>query len=204
VSYDPTTDFIALMRLTSNGVEMERMPGLDYVVSALARAGIINLSTGQTAPTVNQSSTAWLKTALPSWTAEGVLYLWNASTAQYEIATPTLWALFVAGGSKYAFQSVTALSDIIAVGTSLLAIRRVAPSTTSLALPNLIAQWATGRALQIVDFSTSVANHTITLLPSGGATIMQRTSWTLLSTADQLAGLSLQPSPDLNSWVIAP
>jgi hypothetical protein len=37
-----------------------------------------------------------------------------------------------------------------------------------------------------------------------GATIMQRNSLRLQSTADNLASVMLTPSPDLNSWIIAP
>ena len=55
----------------------------------------------------------------------------------------------------------------------------------------------------IIGWSTAVVGHTITLLPSGGATIMKRASWVLVSTADQLSGVDLLPSADLNGWVIA-
>jgi hypothetical protein len=39
MSYNPATDFIGLLRLVGSAVRSERMPGLDYVVAALARAG---------------------------------------------------------------------------------------------------------------------------------------------------------------------
>lgn len=91
MAYDPSSDFFALLRRTSGGVELARAPGLDIVLSALARAGLFKLSVGQTAPTVNQASTAWLQPAQPSWTAEGTLWLWNAGTAQYVKATPALF-----------------------------------------------------------------------------------------------------------------
>ena len=61
MSYNPATDFIALLRLTAGGVRSEQMPGLDYVVAALARIGLFSLSVGQTAPTVNQATTVWLQ-----------------------------------------------------------------------------------------------------------------------------------------------
>lgn len=91
MSYNPTTDFLGLLRLAPGGVEASRAPGLDIILSALARAGLFNLSVGQTAPTSNQAATAWLQPAQPSWTAEGVLWLWNASTSQYAPATPALF-----------------------------------------------------------------------------------------------------------------
>ena len=71
MSYNPTTDFIGLLRLVGSGVRSERMPGLDWVVSALSRMGFITLSVSQTAPTNNQATTAWFQPAIPSWTAEG-------------------------------------------------------------------------------------------------------------------------------------
>jgi hypothetical protein len=204
MSYAPTTDFLTLLRQTSGGAEFARMPGLDFAVSALARTGMFRLSTGQTAPTVNQSATAWFKPALPSWTAEGVLYLWNASTGTYDLATPALWTALIEITRAYSFQSVVGPTGVIDGGTSLLAVQRVAPASTVLSLPSLAEQSTSGRKLQIVDFSVGVISHAITLIATGGVTIMQRSSWQLLSTSDQLTGVTLQPSPELNSWVIAP
>ncbi len=97
MSYDPLTDFMALLRSTNGGLRFERMPGLDYTVYALARAGMITLAVSAVAPTVNQAATAWFRPATPSWAAEGTLFLWNADAANYEPATPALWsALFTA------------------------------------------------------------------------------------------------------------
>lgn len=203
MSYNPTTDFLALLRQASGGVAFVDMPGLDFTVAALARAGLINLSIGQTPPLVNQPTTAWFKPALPSWTAEGQLFLWNAATTSYAPATPALWAAALSP-TGYAFQSVAGGTGIVQAGTSLLAIQRAAPANTTITLPGLGAQLASGRKLQIVDFSGGVVNHVITLATPDGATIMRAATWQLLSTADQLAGVMLQPSPELNSWIIAP
>lgn len=204
MSYDPTIDFLGLLRQTTGGVAEARMPGLDYVVAALARAGMFQLSVGQTAPLVNQPMTAWLKPAQPSYTAEGVLYLWNAAVGAYQTATPALWINLLSGSSAYVFQSANVASNIVTAGVSLLAVQRVAPFATSVVLPKLADQWNSGRKLQIVDFSTAVVLHDITLTTSDSSTIMQRPSLRLRSTPDQLSGVTLQPSPDLNSWVTAP
>lgn len=95
MSYTPAIDFLALLRQTGNGMRTERMPGLDYVVPALARAGLIILSVGQTAPVANQATTAWFKPAVPSWAAEGTLFLWDPVALAYSPATPLLWSLFL-------------------------------------------------------------------------------------------------------------
>lgn len=203
MSYNPTTDFLGLLRQTADGARLERMPGLDYVVAAMARAGLFSLSVGQTPPTVNQPTTVWLRPSLPSWTAEGAVYLWNAPTGAYVPATSALWNALLAP-SGYAFQSATLASNLINTGTTLLAVQRVNPVSTALLLPNLAAQWASGRKLQIVDFSTGVVNHTIVLTTPDGSTIMQQPNWQLNSNAVQLGGLMLQPAPELNSWVVAP
>lgn len=204
--YEPTTDFVALLRLTSGvSVRSERMPGLDFVISAMARMGFITLRVAQTEPTVNKATTVWLQPAIPSWSAEGAVFLWNSGTLQFEPATPTLWQMLLAtavGG--YVFQSAPDASNIIAPATSLLAVQRAAPAATALTLPALATYFLTGKKLQIVDFSTAVVAHTITLATPDGATIMQNVGWQLYSTADQLAGITLTPSPDLNAWVIAP
>ena len=203
MAYNPIADFIALIRNTDGAAYVARMPGLDYVVAAMARAGMFTLYTGQTAPIVDQPTTVWLKPSVPTWVAEGTVWLWDASAGAYALATPILWNN-VLSFSGYAFQSATAVSNIIAPGTTLLAIERAAPVTTVLTLPNLLAQWRTGRALSIVDWSSDVTEHNIVLAPPDSATIMRSTSWQLFSTTDQLQGVTLQPSPDLNGWVIAP
>lgn len=95
MAYDPTKDFLALWRNIAGVVSKTEMPGLDYVVAALARAGIVSLSVSATAPVVAQSTTAWLKTAVPSNSAEGVLNLWNKVTTAYLPATPALFLQFL-------------------------------------------------------------------------------------------------------------
>lgn len=204
MSYNPVTDFLGLLRQTSGGVRTERMPGLDYIVAAMARAGMFALSVGQTAPTTNQAATAWLRPSVPSWVAEGVIFLWNSNTAEYEPATPILWSNLLSAQNASTFQSVTAVAGRVATGTSILAIQRDAPAATALTLPNLAAQFVTRRPLKIVDFSTNVVNHAISLATPDGATIMRSAGWEIISTPDQLAGVMLQPSPDLNAWIIAP
>ena len=203
MAYNPLTDFIALLRLSGGVASMERMPGLDYAVAAMARAGLFSLSVGQTAPTSNQPTTVWLRPSVPSWVAEGTVFLWNASTGAYAPATPALWIVLLSSGG-YAFQSAALANNAVNVGTTILAVQRAAPGATGLVLPNLAAQWLLGRSVKIVDWSTAIVNHLITLTTSDGSSIMKLPSWQLLSTPDQLAGLTLHPAPDLNAWIIAP
>lgn len=204
MAYSPTTDFLALLRQTSGGVRSERIPGLDYMLAALARAGLFTLSVGQTAPIVNQSTTVWLQPSLPSWVAEGSVFLWDAPTATYLAATPSLWEALLSASSTagYVFQSAAVAVNSIGSTTSLVAIQRAAPATTTLVLPSVASRF--GKALQIADWSSAVTNHDITLTPAGGNTIMQQAAWHILSTAVQLAGVTLYPSTDLNGWVVAP
>lgn len=205
MSYDSSTDFLGLLRLTGGGVRSERMPGLDYVVAALSRMGFFSLYVAQTAPTANQATTVWFQPALPSWAAEGVTWLWNAGAAAYQTATPQLWAAFLAPIlSGYVFQSVNGAAAGINPGTSLCAVVRAGPAATALTLPTLAGQFATGKKLQIVDFSTGVTAHTITITTPDGSTIMQQGAWALFSNDASLAGVTLTPSPDLNAWVITP
>lgn len=89
--YNPATDFLGLWRNIAGNVSKLEMPGLDYVVAALARAGVITLSVSATAPVVSQSTTAWLQAAVPSYSAEGTLQLWNPATSAYAPATPALF-----------------------------------------------------------------------------------------------------------------
>lgn len=203
MSYTPTTDFLALLRQSSDGVELARMPGLDFSISAMARAGMFSLSVGQTEPNVNQPSTVWFRPSEPSWVAEGNVFLWNAFTAAYELATPALWAaVLTITLSGYAFQSAPNASNAVDALTSLIAVERAAPSATALRLPTVLSRG--GKPLQIADWSTITVPHDITLTPTAGNTIMRRASWVLRSTVDQLAGVTLYPVTELNGWVIAP
>ena len=96
MSYNPATDFLGLFRQTGGGVRSADMPGLDWLIAGMARAGIFLLVAHPTTPPAsNQSKTVWLKTNATSYGAEGTVWLWNGSA--YAVATPALWqALFAA------------------------------------------------------------------------------------------------------------
>lgn len=88
--YNPATDFLALWRNSGGQASKVEMPGLDYVVAAMSRAGLITLAVSAIAPVVSQSTTAWLQAATPSNSAEGVMRLWDSVAATYVAATPAL------------------------------------------------------------------------------------------------------------------
>lgn len=88
--FNPATDFLGLWRNIAGQVSKVEMPGLDYVIAALARAGLITLSVSATAPAANQATTAWLRAAVPSYSAEGTLFLWDPVATAYAAATPAL------------------------------------------------------------------------------------------------------------------
>lgn len=91
MAYNPVTDFLGVWRNIAGQVSKVEMPGLDYVVAALARMGVITLSVSATAPVVSQDTTAWLQAAVPSFSAEGVLHLWDPAASAYATATPALF-----------------------------------------------------------------------------------------------------------------
>lgn len=200
MAYSSTVDFLALLRQTSGGMRTERMPGLDYLVAALARAGLFTLYVGQTAPLANQPTTVWFLPATPSWTSEGLVFLWNAATTEYELATPALWNALLS--PSYSFQSVGAAAGVVAPTTTLLAVQRTAPANTALQLPSVLSR--VRKPLHVVDWSDTVVNHVLTLTPNGTEKIMKQAAWQVLSAPDQLAGITLFPSTELNGWVIAP
>jgi hypothetical protein len=201
MSYTPTTDFLALLRTTSNGQSLAEMPGLDFVVAALARAGQFTIYTGQTQPTTNQTTTVWIKPAQPSWTAEGTVYLWSSAAGAFQPATPALWTTLLSPASAQVFQSTSLAADTVDLGVTLFAVERINPVTTAITLPPLASRG--GAPLHVVDWSSNVANHQITLTTPDNVSIMRRLSWSLRSTADQLTSVSLYPSVNLNGWVIA-
>jgi hypothetical protein len=92
MSYVSSTDFLALLRQTGNGARFERMPGLDWAIEALARAGMFLLWVHPTdAPVADQASTLWFRPVVPTWQAEGSVYLWNADASEFQPATLPLW-----------------------------------------------------------------------------------------------------------------
>jgi len=88
MTYNPTTDFVGLWRAVTGGAQKAEMPGLDFVVDVLSRSGLFNITISGTEPASNQSTTMWFRPATPSYSAEGILYLWNGSA--YVVATPAL------------------------------------------------------------------------------------------------------------------
>jgi hypothetical protein len=94
MSYTRATDFVGLMRAVTGGVQKAEMPGLDFLISGLSASGLVNVSISATAPVANQATTMWFQPATPSYSAEGVLYLWNG--AAYVAATPALFNDYLA------------------------------------------------------------------------------------------------------------
>jgi microcystin-dependent protein len=177
MAYNPVNDFIALLRTTSGGVRSARMPGLDFIIEGFIRAGLILVSVSQTAPTVNQSQTVWFRPAVPSWSGEGTVNLFNPATGTYQPATPALWALLLSGAAP---TNVLPLPDATpgVVGVSLAYARadHVHPTDVSrapLASPVFTGTPqaptpALGDSSQLVATTGFVQNTVGTVVPIGG------------------------------------
>jgi hypothetical protein len=179
MSYAPTTDFLALLRLTAGGVRTERMPGLDWLVAALARAGFFQLSVSDTAPTTNQSTTAWFRPAVPSWSAEGQLFLWDADTLSYQPASTMLWEeLLHATGSTTNTQIITAPGPATVNGTAgIVLVNQLVSAPITIILP--LASTKAGPVL-ISDWKGDAGLNNITVQRSGADTFPGgATSWTI-------------------------
>jgi hypothetical protein len=94
MSYTPTTDFIALARAVTGGVQKGEIPGLDLIVNILSRSGLFYITISATEPVANQAKTMWFVPATPSYSSEGTLKLWNG--AAYVTATPELFNDYLA------------------------------------------------------------------------------------------------------------
>ncbi len=98
---------------------------------------------------------------------------------------------------------VTTSSYTVEAGVRAIAIQRTSPTATAITLPAVTGQ--SGIPLSVIDWSTSVTEHAITLTPDGSETIMQAASYEILSTpSSQGIGLTLYPSTTLGGWYIAP
>jgi hypothetical protein len=191
MAYDSTTDYLALLRLLPGGVRTERMPGLDYIVNALARAGMFQIAIGQTAPVINQSKTAWFKPAMPSWAFEGTLFLWNAVTVEYEPATPALWAaIFSSASSQTVVQDVTSAGPVLVeVNAGIVRVQNVGAAVTLLMPPSATML---GPVL-ISDWANHAGSHNIQINLSGGDVLpLAATSWTIAADA---GSVFLRPVP---------
>jgi hypothetical protein len=194
MSFSPTTDFLSLLRQTSGGVRTDRMPGLDWVVVALARAGLINLYVGQTAPVTNQAVTAWFQPSVPSWAAEGALFLWNGSV--YVPATPALWNQIISSSGAAVLNYVT----INAFGTGSYVAQPaddVILIKAGVAAPFMVnVNWAARtKKLTVVDSGVGALTNNISVTPSAGQTQMSVLNYTY--PIDSNGGnITLTPLPD--------
>lgn len=119
--YNPATDFPGFWRASGPNVSKMQVPGVDFVLATLARAGVITLSVSATAPAANQSTTAWLQVAVPSYSAEGVFRLWDKLTSAYLAATPALFFQFLeacAGESSVSWWTSTGGPPLNTVGSN--------------------------------------------------------------------------------------
>lgn len=83
-----------------------------------------------------------------------------------------------------------------------IAVQRVAPAATAGTLPTVASR--NGSPVSIVDMSTAIVDHIITLTPNGVETIMGEATWTLASNSADRAAITLWPSTVLGGWYRKP
>lgn len=177
MSYTPTTDFLALLRQTSGGARVERMPGLDYLVSAMARAGMFLVSVSQTEPLANQASTVWIQPAVPSWSAEAAIFIYNTAAAQYQPATPILWSALIGGGGQVV-QDVTAPGPAnILNNAGIVRVNQIISAPITLVMP---ASSLKNGSVLVSDYKGDAGANNITVQMSGTDKLPgNNTSWTI-------------------------
>jgi len=92
---DINGDFILTIRRSLTNPTLGSAPFVDSILDTLLTAGILNVSISETAPTSNQANTIWLQPLASSWTGNGMVYMWNAASSAYVVATPALFAAYV-------------------------------------------------------------------------------------------------------------
>lgn len=191
MSYDPAIDFLALLRRTSGGMRSEQIPGLDYIMAALARAGMFALSIGSTAPTTNQDTTVWIVPASPSWSAEGTVFLWNGAASAYEPATPALWSALFASATGGAIQEILLPGPAnIQNNAGIVLVNQTISAPITLILPE--ASIKNGVVL-VSDWKGDSGGNTITVQCSGADKLPGgATSWQIAGNG---ASLIFRPMP---------
>jgi len=96
--------------------------------------------------------------------------------------------------------TVVTADGAISALTPAVVVQKASPTATALSLPSVVLQ--NGIPLTIVDWSTGVTAHTITLTPAGAETIMQAPNFTVYSNSAQLGSVTLYPSTTLNGWYV--
>lgn len=113
---------------------------------------------------------------------------------------------FGGGDPSIAIEEFTGSPGTISSATLTAVINRSAPSSTALTLPDALLR--EGRPLRIVDLSTGVVSHLITITPADAdQKIMREATWQIASNNVQLASITLVPvtdpdDPDNVVWVI--
>lgn len=117
------------------------------------------------------------------------------------VSTPSLVQLPFNGGAAIATPTIVTVSSYTVLDSdTLIIIERNAPAATSILL-DATANRA-GISLLIVDWSTNVTEHIITVTPNGAETIMRQASWQMVSNDVQLTAGVFYPVIDLNGWII--
>lgn len=193
MSFAANTDFITLLRQTSGGQRIARMPGLDYVVAAMARANMFEVAVSQTAPTTNQASTVWVKPASPnSWAFEASIFIYNSITAEYEPATPTLWrGLFGGGASSQIVQEVTTPGPVnIQFDANIVKVNQAVSAPITLVMPPALVK--VGNVL-VSDWKGDAGLNNILVQMSGTDKLPgNNVDWTL---AADCASIEFRPVP---------
>ena len=182
MSYDPLTDFMGLVRRTSGGARVAQIPGLDYIIAAMARMAQFKLAVQQTAPITDQAETVWLRSATQSWTAEGTVFLWNKNTMEYEPATPELWHSLIHSAVDHT-QDVSAVTADILFDSSVVRVLNVG-AAVDLTLPEAITK--EGDVL-VVDWANLAGTNNIRVHVSGADTFQNGlTTWTIAADSGSL------------------
>lgn len=191
MAYSSVTDFLALLRRTSGGARVESIPGLDFVVAALGRGGLYNIWIGATPPLANQVTTLWFAPKVPSYAGEGTVYLWNAGTNEYEVATPALWTALLSPSS-----SVGIVQDVVAAGPVNVAINARVVRIMNVGAPvSLVMPLSASKVgdVLITDWALHAGANNITVTLSGGELFpLGNASWIIGADAGSIA---LRPVP---------
>lgn len=199
-SIDPD-DLVATLSIQDSGVVPGTYGGATVtpVITVDAKGIITNATTTLIAPAMSSVTNVgdWVDALPDAGTVDDAdkLIMRRASDGQMIKLSPST---LITGRTDAVVYGTATIN--LPAGSSTVAIDRNDPATTTITLPSIAAQGLT--PITIVDWSSDLDDHVITINPSGSDSIMRLAAWQVRSTSYSRGVVTLYPSTNLGGWYL--